>query len=199
MALMKWLRASLRVGRKVYQAVAQEAASSSALRERMSDNVKIVSPERLRMAPDAYLDFSAYLHCGGLSWCPDQGGIVIGKGSYVGPSTVLFGMGEIEIGDHVMISPGVVISSVQHPFADTSKPMFLQPRVYGKIVIEDDVYLGSNVVVTPGVTIGRGAVVGAGAVVTKDVPPYAVAVGVPAKVVSWREAPATDGQEPLKL
>ena len=85
-----------------------------------------------------------------------------------------------------MIAPGAVLSSMQHPFADTSRPMYEQPRVYGKIAIEDDVYIGSNAVVTPGVRIGRGAVIGAGAVVTHDVPAYAIALGVPARLVASR-------------
>jgi acetyltransferase-like isoleucine patch superfamily enzyme len=106
---------------------------------------------------------------------------------------VIFGMGEVDIGAYVMISPHVVISSVQHPYHDSSDFMYRQPRVYGSIRIEDDVYLGSNVVVTPGVTIGRGAVIGAGAVVTSDIPAYSIAVGVPARVVSERSRPATLG------
>lgn len=148
--------------------------------------VTVLSPSRLEVAADVHLDHGAYLHCGGMSWCEGMGGIRIGRGSYVGPYAVLFGMGGIEIGEDVMIAPGVVISSVQHPYADTSTPMYSQDRIYGRIVIEDDVYLGSNAVVTPGVRIGRGAVVGAGAVVTGDLPPFAVAVGVPARVVADR-------------
>jgi acetyltransferase-like isoleucine patch superfamily enzyme len=56
----------------------------------------------------------------------------------------------------------------------------------GDIVLEDDVWLGANVVVLDGVTIGRGAIVGAGAVVTQSIPPYAIAGGVPARVIRYR-------------
>jgi galactoside O-acetyltransferase len=157
---------------------------------RRAAGVRIVAPHRLRAGGDVYLDHGAYLHCGDQAWCEGAGGISIGRGSYVGPYCVLFGMGGIEIGEQVMIAPGAVLSSVQHPWDDTSRPMYEQPRVYGRIAIEDDVYIGSNAVVTPGVRIGRGAVIGAGAVVTRDVPSWTLAVGVPARAVAAR-GPAT--------
>jgi acetyltransferase-like isoleucine patch superfamily enzyme len=156
---------------------------------RKAAGVRIQAPHRLRAAGDVYVDHGAYLHCGDQDWCEGAGGISIGRGSYVGPYCILFGMGGIEIGEQVMLSPGVVLSSVQHPWDDPSRPMYEQERVYGKIVIEDDVYIGSNAVVTPGVRIGRGAVSGAGAVVTHDVPAYAVAMGVPARLSASRLEP----------
>lgn len=148
--------------------------------------VTILSPDRLRAGGDVYVDRGTYLHCGGAAWCPDQGEIRIGRGSYVGPQCVLFGMGGIEIGEQVMIAPKVVISSVEHPHRDTNRPMYEQDRVFGRIGIGDDVYIGSGAVITPGVTIGRGAVIGAGAVVTRDVPGHAFAFGVPARIAGSR-------------
>lgn len=157
---------------------------------RTAREVTVVSPHRLRVGADVYLDHGAYLHCGDMEWCKDAGGISIGRGSYVGPRCVLFGMGGLEIGAQVMIAPGAVVSTVEHPHRDTSRPMYEQPRIYAAIVIEDDVYIGSNAVVTPGVRVGRGAVVGAGAVVTRDVAPYALVIGVPAREVSRRQVAA---------
>ena len=154
----------------------------------LAEHARVVSPEFFTFGKDVVVDYGAYIHCGHKSWCPDLGKVTIGEGSYVGPYAVIFGMGEVEIGAYVMVSPHVVISSVQHPYADASAYMYRQPRVYARIRIQDDVYLGSNVVVTPGVTIGKGAVIGAGAVVTHDIEPYAIAVGVPARVVRSRLA-----------
>jgi len=69
-------------------------------------------------------------------------------------------------------------------------PVMDQPKQEGDIVLGDDVWLGANVVVTAGVSIGEGAVVGAGAVVTRDLPPYSIAGGVPARVIGERPYPA---------
>ncbi len=70
---------------------------------------------------------------------------------------------------------------------DLTQPIRLQPiQSRGDIVVEDDVWLGVGVKVLDGVTIGRGAVIGAGAVVTKDIPPLAIAAGVPARVLRRR-------------
>jgi len=151
-----------------------------------AEGVRIVSPERLHAGGDVYIDHGAYLHCGGTSWCRDRGGIRIGRGSYVGPQCVLFGMGEIEIGELVMIAPNAVVSSVQHPHRDTSRPMYAQERILERVTIGDDVYIGSSAVVTPGVRIGRGAVIGAGAVVTRDVTEDTIVLGVPARPVGRR-------------
>ena len=177
-AFLRWVWRDARA-RWVRERVAVEGVQKG-------EGVRIVAPQRLSAGGEVYLDHGAYLHCGDQAWCEGAGGISIGRGSYVGPYCVLFGMGGLEIGEQVMIAPGAVVSTVQHPYDDTSRPMYEQPRVYEKIVIEDDVYIGSNAVVTPGVRIGRGAVIGAGAVVTHDVPAWAVAVGVPAKLVASR-------------
>jgi galactoside O-acetyltransferase len=77
----------------------------------------------------------------------------------------------------------------QHGFAETGRPMREQPLTSkGDIVLADDVWLGVNVAVMDGVTIGQGAIIGAGAVVTKDIPPYTIAGGVPARVLRARRA-----------
>jgi len=88
---------------------------------------------------------------------------------------------EIRIGDGVMIAPSVTITTTGHPIHPELREDF---RRFSKpIVIEDRVWIGSNVVVLPGVTIGYGSVIGAGSVVTRDIPPLSVAVGVPCRVV----------------
>jgi maltose O-acetyltransferase len=96
-------------------------------------------------------------------------------------------VGPVLIGDDVMMGPDVTILTRNHAFADTSRPMRDQGAgEISPVTISDDVWIGMRVIVLPGVTIGRGAIIGAGAVVTKDVPPYCVAVGNPARVVRNR-------------
>ena len=96
------------------------------------------------------------------------------------------GGGFISIGDNCLIGPNVVIRTSNHKFDDVNTPIVNQGHVTGRIIIEDDVWLGSNVIILPNVTIGKGSVIGAGSVITKDIPKFAVVVGVPGKVVKYR-------------
>ena len=98
----------------------------------------------------------------------------------------IWGHGGVKIGNRVMIATHTAITSLTHDH--TSQSMRFTPAISAPVTIEDDVWIGSNVVIMPGITIGHGAVVGAGAVVTKNVPDYAIVVGIPAKVVKYRES-----------
>jgi acetyltransferase-like isoleucine patch superfamily enzyme len=90
-----------------------------------------------------------------------------------------------------MIAPHCALMPYQHSYADLDQPMWQQPLTSrGDIVLEDDVWLGVNAVVLDGVKIGQGAIVGAGAVVTRDVPPFAIVGGVPARIIGSREKTA---------
>jgi acetyltransferase-like isoleucine patch superfamily enzyme len=89
----------------------------------------------------------------------------------------------VTIGDDVLIAPQVQILAVDHVIASARVPIMQQGLITRGIVIEDGVWLGAGVVVTDGVRIGRNADIGAGAVVTRDIPPGVVALGVPARVV----------------
>jgi galactoside O-acetyltransferase len=88
---------------------------------------------------------------------------------------------EIRIGDGVMIAPSVTLTTTGHPVHPSRRVDFA--RFSKPIAIEDKVWIGSNAVVLPGVHIGYGSVIGAGSVVTRDIPPMAVAVGTPCRVV----------------
>lgn len=94
--------------------------------------------------------------------------------------------GEIEIGNDVSIAHNVSILSFEHDFSDVNKPIKDAPCIGKKIVIENDIWIGAGVRILGGVTIGTGSIIGAGAVVTKDIPPKSVAVGVPARVIRTR-------------
>lgn len=94
--------------------------------------------------------------------------------------------GEIEIGKNVAIGPGTVIRAANHRFATRDLPIIGQGHEPGRVKIEEDVWIGANCVILPDVAIGRGAIVGAGAVVTRNVGPYAIVGGVPARQIGMR-------------
>ncbi len=112
--------------------------------------------------------------------------ISVGDRVAINVGTYIDGGGEIEIGNHVMIGPNCAIASREHSFDVLDTPMCFQPVKYGKIIIEDDVWIGANVSIKAGVSIGKGSIVAAGAVVTKDIPAYSIVGGVPAKIISNR-------------
>lgn len=107
--------------------------------------------------------------------------IKMGNFNIIGDNALLDGRSGLVLGDNVNISSNVSIYTLQHDHRDA-----LFKAIGGKVVIEDRVWLGSNVIVLPGVTIGEGAVCCAGCVVTKDVEPYTVVAGIPAKKANER-------------
>jgi acetyltransferase-like isoleucine patch superfamily enzyme len=112
--------------------------------------------------------------------------ISIGDRSAVGAGSFLGGQGGIRIGSDVIMGPGVRIFSENHNHGDVEKPIRSQGQTRAPVTIDDDCWIGGNVTILAGVTIGRGTVVAAGAVVTRDVPEYCIAGGVPARVLKSR-------------
>ena len=96
-------------------------------------------------------------------------------------------VGTIKIGRDVMIGEELTAISRNHEFSRTDIPMRLQGFQKDQpITIEDDVWIGSRVIILPGVVIGKGAIVGAGSIVTKDVAPYSIVAGNPARLIRYR-------------
>lgn len=96
--------------------------------------------------------------------------------------------GLISIGDDVMLGPGVQIQSENHQFEDPDRTIKEQGVRRSFVVVQDDCWIGANTIITAGVTVGRGSVVGAGSIVTRDIPPFSIAAGSPAKVLRPRGA-----------
>lgn len=115
------------------------------------------------------------------------GEIVIGNNVGVQMFSILYGLGGLKIGNDVMIATHTIFVPANHNFNDLNSPMRTQGSSKSGIVVEDDVWIGSNSVILDGVTIGKGSVIGAGSVVTKSIPEYSVAVGNPAKVIKSRK------------
>ena len=87
------------------------------------------------------------------------------------------------IGNHVNLAQGITVTALNHNFSDSDTKIDEQGITTNAVTIENDVWIGANAVVLPGVTIGNHSVVAAGAVVTKDVPSHSLVAGIPAKVI----------------
>ncbi len=115
-----------------------------------------------------------------------EGWITAGANLGVSNFSFLAGQGGLRIGDNVRIGPHVVIYASNHIFSDPHIPIAKQGMSARGITIEDDIWIGAGAIILDGVRIGKGSVIGAGAVVTKDIPPYSIAAGVPAKIIKKR-------------
>ncbi len=109
------------------------------------------------------------------------GDVIIGKSTIIGIGSVV--IGPVTVGNNVMLAQNIVVSGLNHGYEDVAVPTSRQPVSCKKIDIGDEAWIGANSVITAGVKLGRHCVVGAGSVVTKDVPPFSIAVGNPAKII----------------
>ncbi|HRV94862.1 MAG TPA: acyltransferase [Anaerolineae bacterium] len=168
--------------------------------------VRIAHASGVRLGKSVYLDQGVYLHAlpNGISIGDNtflmhhtmlhvfnfrglpQAGITIGKNCFFGEYNVIRGQGGVHIGNDVYTGPMVQMVAVNHVYQDPNRPIREQGITAQGIVVEDDVWIGANVTVVDGVTIGKGSIIGAGSVVTRDIPPYSIAVGAPAKRVKDR-------------
>ncbi|MGB2727290.1 MAG: acyltransferase [Halobacteriota archaeon] len=158
------------------------------------------NPQNIEIGDYSYIDTNVQLEV----YAP----IKIGKHVHITPNVYIQSGDEVIIGDFACVANGTKIyaSSNTYKTSDgrekdillsmsSSAPPELQYVEYGQIIIEEYAFVGLNCVVLPGVRIGRGAIVGAGAVVTKDIPPYSIAVGIPARVVEKRIIPESEAKQ----
>ena len=107
--------------------------------------------------------------------------IFIGDNSFINFNVSMVDLGKIKIGNGVLIGPGTGLFTAIHPIDPEIRATGIEKGV--DIILEDDVWIGGNATILPGVTIGKGSIIGAGSVVTKDIPKMTIAVGNPAKVI----------------
>ncbi len=144
---------------------------------------------RIELKDDVWLSRDCYLVAG-------RGAkIIVEDNAYIGHRCLFYGHGGIHLGKDALLANDVQLICGNHSFARRDVPIRAQPTEERPIVIEDDVWLGASVIVLGGVTVGQGAVVGAGSVVTRDLPPYSIARGVPAQIVGERGKDATAAGE----
>jgi acetyltransferase-like isoleucine patch superfamily enzyme len=114
------------------------------------------------------------------------GEVIIGSETRIGMGNVL--IGPVSVGNNVILAQHVVVSGLNHNYEDIGVPVRKQGITAKRITIGDDCWIGANTVITAGVTIGKHCVVAGGSVVTKDIPPYSVAAGNPARVIKQYDA-----------
>jgi acetyltransferase-like isoleucine patch superfamily enzyme len=142
--------------------------------------VLVFHPENISLGRNVYIGHHAILK----GYYRNE--MRIGDETWIGQQCFFHAAGGLTIGARVGVAPAVKILTSHHAEAGRETAVIDSPVETAPVVIEDDADIGVGAVLLPGVTVGRGAVVGAGAVVTEDVPPYAVVVGVPARVLRYR-------------
>jgi acetyltransferase-like isoleucine patch superfamily enzyme len=120
-------------------------------------------------------------------WVDRFESLIIGDDVSIAKDVLILAVGGVEIGDRSMVGPGTKLISAGHVIPKDRKPMRFSGTFSKKITIENDVWICAQAIILPGVRVGQGAIVAAGAVVTKDVPPFAIVGGVPAKVIRMRD------------
>lgn len=111
--------------------------------------------------------------------------VFIGDFTQINPGVCIYG--NVQIGAYVMIGPNCMIAGANHSYETLDIPMRFQGGNSKGILIEEDVWIGANCVILDGITIGKGSVIGAGSIVTKNIPPYSIVIGNPAKIIKSRK------------
>jgi acetyltransferase-like isoleucine patch superfamily enzyme len=142
--------------------------------------VLVFHPETIEIGHNVYIGHQTILKG------YHKNAMIIGDGVWIGQQCFLHSAGGIEIGRDVGIGPGVRILTSSHRLDDRRRPILHAPLDFAPVALEDGCDIGVGAIILPGVRVGRGAQVGAGAVVTGDVEAFAIAVGVPARVIGTR-------------
>lgn len=114
------------------------------------------------------------------------GNVTIHKNTFLGEYVTVYGHGNVEIGENTLIAMHTSIVSSNHTIPEKGTLIRSQGDILLPVKIGSDVWIGAGAKILGGVTIGKGCIIGAGAVVTKDLPPYAIAMGIPAKITGYR-------------
>ena len=142
------------------------------------DVLEALREGRLDVGPGALLEPGVWITA------PDRARVRIGAGAFLNLNVMVAALELVEIGDHCMLANGCFVTDANHRHDDPSLPITWQGFTSkGPTRIGDNVWCGANVVVTSGVTIGERCVIGANSVVTRDIEPFSVAAGAPARVL----------------
>jgi acetyltransferase-like isoleucine patch superfamily enzyme len=174
-------------------------------RVRFGTNVVLRTPHKINIGDDVVVDDNCVLDAKGI----DNQGISIGKGVFIGRNTILsckngdiilgdgvnigfnceiFSASRVELKENILLAAYTYLIGGDHDFASTDVPVIQQGRSSKGITIGKNAWLGAGVKVLDGVEIGRDAIIGTGAVVTESIPDFAIAIGLPARVVRRRDS-----------
>jgi len=150
---------------------------------RFETGLRIEFPKNIELGSNSYFGLNCKLYASEFSR------IKIGLNASFNSNVMVNarGKGKILIGNNVLIGPNAVLRSSNHSFETTKLPIINQGMTEGEIIIQDDVWIGSNAVILPNCKIGKGAIVAAGAVVTNDIDSFSIVGGVPAKLIKKRD------------
>ena len=156
--------------------------SRSFKNNRFETGLRIEYPKNIELGSDSYFGLNCKLYASEFS------SIKIGLNASFNANVMINarGKGKITIGNNVLIGPNVVLRSSNHSFKTTKKSIMEQGMTEGEIIINDDVWIGSNAVILPNCEVGNGVIIAAGAVVTSNIDPYSIVGGVPAKLIKKR-------------
>jgi acetyltransferase-like isoleucine patch superfamily enzyme len=149
----------------------------------IEEGVLVFHPENIALGDDVYVGHRTILKG------YHKGRMVIGRGTWIGQDCFFHSAGDIVIGENVGIGPCVKILTSAHRLDELDKPILHAAIDFAPVHIGDGADIGVGAILLPGVTIGSGAQIGAGAVVSSDIPPMAIASGVPARVMRLRTSP----------
>jgi len=147
--------------------------------------LECLGKQGIELGKNVNIPDGCFIRCTGVISNLGQG-IKIGNNTGLGHNNFINGQGGVIIGDDVIIGPYVKILSENHVFSVIDSPIRTQGVTRQGITIKSDVWIGANVTILDGVTIGKGCVIGAGSVVSKSIPEFSIAIGVPCKVVKTR-------------
>jgi galactoside O-acetyltransferase len=152
-------------------------------RVKIYEGAKIVRPEVVEIGEGTQIDDFVFINGGQ--------GVRIGRYNHIASFASVIGGGQLVTGDYVGIAAGARIVTGTHHYGDGKRISPLIPEeqqhvMRGRVVLEKDVFVGTNAIVHPNVTIGEGAIIGSGGLVLEDVEPWTINVGVPVRVIGHR-------------
>ncbi|MDU0967917.1 MAG: DapH/DapD/GlmU-related protein [Actinomycetaceae bacterium] len=163
--LAEFMTAASERARRIYADLNGSYHTPDEVRGLMSELIGEPVADSVRVFPPFYSDFGLHLH--------------IGADTFINSGVHVQDQGGVFLGERVLVGHDVVFATVNHDLAPKRRGVLTTAPIH----VGDDVWIGAKAVILPGVTIGEGAVVAAGAVITRDVEPYTVVGGVPAKAI----------------